>query len=77
MLYRLLIRAAAWCDHHNEAESTRRYRSNADRSAELGGAFAFLGEQHLARTYAPIPPQHPGSSPMPLNAPPVTPPLGR
>lgn len=53
-LHQFLETAADWCEHHEEANIAHRYRTSAQRLAELGDQLAYLGEAH---------------SPTPTNAP--------
>lgn len=53
-LHQFLECAAEWCDKH-EPDLAARYRSGASDFAQLGTQLADLGEDHLARTYAPTP----------------------
>ncbi|MDT0382322.1 hypothetical protein RM572_26540 [Streptomyces sp. DSM 42041] len=72
-LHQFLECAAEWCDKH-EPDLAARYRSGASELAQLGAQLADLGEDHLARTYAPTPQARPGQVPPP---PPQSPAAGR
>ncbi|MDX3855668.1 hypothetical protein [Streptomyces sp. AK02-01A] len=54
-LHQFLEAAAEWCDRNKEPEIARSYNAAASRLGGLGNQLAYLAEDHLARTYNPLP----------------------
>ncbi|MEU3188426.1 hypothetical protein ABZ707_30165 [Streptomyces sp. NPDC006923] len=54
-LHQFLEAAAEWCERHAEPEIARGYNAGASHLDGLGTQLAYLGEDHLARTYNPLP----------------------
>ncbi|MFF9785090.1 hypothetical protein [Streptomyces nigrescens] len=73
-LHEFLENAADWCDRNQEPGIADRYRRSADQLDQLGDQLAILGEDHLARTYAPVPAHRAQHGQVPVQTPSERPP---